>query len=233
MPEADPLHKITIIPRGRALGLTMQLPTEDKHTYRRNYVDAQIAILMGGRVAEELSQDDITTGAGNDIERATEIARQMVCEWGMSDLGPLNFGEKSEPVFLGRDFSQRADYSDSTAQSIDGQVTAIVQRGYEKAREILSEHRNLLEQLAKELLELESLEGGRVYEMVLEATGQDLTPVRKPMPIPDLEPPDEGAAAPAKEDAPVPDVTGTPEPATIAERQEPQGVPLPLPKPER
>ncbi len=233
MPEADPLHKITIIPRGRALGLTMQLPTEDKHTYRRNYVDAQIAILMGGRVAEELSQDDITTGAGNDIERATEIARQMVCEWGMSDLGPLNFGEKSEPVFLGRDFGQRSDYSDSTAQSIDGQVTAIVQRGYEKAREILSEHRNLLEQLAKELLELESLEGGRVYEMVLEATGQDLTPVRKPMPIPDLEPPDEGAAAPAKEDAPVPDVTGAPEPATIAERQEPEGVPLPLPKPER
>jgi cell division protease FtsH len=136
-------------------------------------------------------------------------------------------------VFLGRDFSQRSEYSDNTAQSIDGQIRAIVQRGYEKAREILSEHRNLLEQLAKELLELESLEGGRVYEMVLEATGQDLTPVRKPMPIPDLEPPDEGAAAPAKEDAPVPDVTGAPEPATIAERQEPQGVPLPLPKPER
>ena len=233
VPEADPLHKITIIPRGRALGLTMQLPTEDKHTYRRKYVDAQIAILMGGRAAEELSQDDITSGAGNDIERATEIARQMVCEWGMSDLGPLNYGEKNEPVFLGRDFSQRADYSDSTAQSIDGQIHAIVQRGYEKAREILSEHRSLLEQLAKELLELESLEGGRVYEMILEATGQDMTPVYKPTPIPDFESPDQGAAASAKEDAPVPDVTGAPEPATIAERQEPEGVPLPLPKPER
>ena len=233
MPEADPLHKITIIPRGRALGLTMQLPTEDKHTYRRKYVDAQIAILMGGRVAEELTQDDITTGAGNDIERATEMARQMVCEWGMSDLGPLNFGEKSEPVFLGRDFSQRSDYSDSTAQSIDSQIRAIVQRGYEKARDILSEHRNLLEQLARELLELESLEGDRVYEMILEATGLDLTPVRKPAPILDVEPPDEGAAAPAQEDGPVPDVTGTPEPATIAERQEPDAVPIPLPKPER
>ena len=233
VPEADPLHKITIIPRGRALGLTMQLPTEDKHTYRLKYVNSQIAILMGGRAAEELSQDDITSGAGNDIERATEIARQMVCEWGMSDLGPLNYGEKNEPVFLGRDFSQRADYSDSTAQSIDGQIHAIVQRGYDKAREILSEHRSLLEQLAKELLELESLEGGRVYEMILAATGQDVTPVYKPTPIPDLESPDQGAAAPAKEDAPVPDVTGAPEPATIAERQEPERVPLPLPKPER
>ena len=233
MPEADPLHKITIIPRGRALGLTMQLPTEDKHTYRLKYVDGQIAILMGGRVAEELSQDDITSGAGNDIERATEMARQMVCEWGMSDLGPLNYGEKNQPVFLGRDFSQRSDYSDSTAQSIDGQIHAIVQRGYEKAREILSEHRNLLEQLAKELLELESLEGERVYQMILEVTGRDVTPVYKPTPIPDLKPPDEGATAPAAEDAPVPGVTGAPEPATIAERQEPEGVPLPLPKPER
>ncbi len=233
VPEADPLHKITIIPRGRALGLTMQLPTEDKHTYRLKYVNAQIAILMGGRVAEELTQDDITTGAGNDIERATEIARQMVCEWGMSELGPLNYGDKNEPVFLGRDFSQRSEYSDNTAQSIDGQIRAIVQRGYDKAREILSDHRDLLEQLAKELLEIESLDGRRVYEMVLEATGQDLTPVHKPTPIPNLEPPDERAAAAANEGAPVPDVTGTPEPATIAERQEPEGVPLPLPKPER
>ncbi len=233
MPEADPLHKITIIPRGRALGLTMQLPTEDKHTYRLKYVNAQLAILMGGRVAEELTQDDVTTGAGNDIERATELARQMVCEWGMSELGPLNYGDKNEPVFLGRDFAQRSEYSDNTAQSIDGQIRAIVQRGYEKAREILSEHRDLLEQLARELLEIESLDGGRVYEMILEATGQDLTPVRKPTPIPDLEPPDKRAAAAANEGAPVPDVTGTPEPATIAERQEPAGAPLPLPKPER
>ena len=233
MPESDPLHKITIIPRGRALGLTMQLPTEDKHTYRRKYVDAQIAILMGGRVAEELTQDDVTTGAGNDIERATDMARQMVCEWGMSDLGPLNFGEKSEPVFLGRDFSQRSDYSDSTAQSIDTEIQTIVQRGYEKATEILSEHRELLESLARDLLELESIEGDRVYELILEATGQDLTPARPTIHLPDLEPPDDGQEAPAQDDAPAPDVAGTPEPATIAERQEPEPAPLPLPRPER
>ena len=232
VPEADPLHKITIIPRGRALGLTMQLPTEDKHTYRRKYVDAQIAILMGGRVAEELTQDDITTGAGNDIERATDMARQMVCEWGMSDLGPLNFGEKSEPVFLGRDFSQRSDYSDSTAQSIDTEIQAIVQRGYDKARDILSEYRELLESLARELLELESIEGDRVYQLILEATGRDLTPARPTTRIPDLEPPDEGQEAPAADDTPAPDVAGTPEPATISERQEPDPVPLPLPKAE-
>ncbi len=233
LPEADPLHKITIIPRGRALGLTMQLPTEDKHTFRRKYVDAQIAILMGGRVAEELSQDDVTTGAGNDIERATEMARQMVCEWGMSDLGPLNFGEKSEPVFLGRDFTQRSDYSDSTAQSIDDEIRTIVQRGYGQAREILTEHRELLEKLAQELLELESLEGARVYEMILEATGRDLTPVHQPPRMPDPEPPDDQATAPAQEETPAPDVTGTPEPATASERREPDPAPLPLPKPER
>ena len=105
LPGHDPLHKVTIIPRGRALGLTMQLPTEDKHNYTRGYVESQIAILMGGRVAEEMTQDDITTGAGNDIERATELARRMVCEWGMSELGPLSYGGKDEPVFLGRDFA--------------------------------------------------------------------------------------------------------------------------------
>ncbi len=114
-PGADPLHKVTIIPRGRALGLTMQLPTEDKYTYKKRYVEAQISILMGGRVAEELTQEDITTGAGNDIERATEMARRMVCEWGMSELGPLAYAGKDEPVFLGRDIAQRADYSEHTA----------------------------------------------------------------------------------------------------------------------
>src|SRR6185295_2834909 len=116
---SDPLHKVTIIPRGRALGLTMQLPSEDKYTYRKTYVEAQIAILMGGRAAEELTQDDITTGAGNDIERATDMARRMVCEWGMSELGPLSYGSKEEPVFLGRDFSHRAVNGKATAERID------------------------------------------------------------------------------------------------------------------
>ncbi|MGD2116151.1 MAG: ATP-dependent zinc metalloprotease FtsH [Acidobacteriota bacterium] len=176
LPGADPVHKVTIIPRGRALGLTMQLPTEDKHNYRRGYVEAQIAILMGGRVAEELTQDDITTGAGNDIERATEMARRMVREWGMSQLGPLSFGGGDEPVFLGRDYVQRSDYSEDTAIRIDREVERIVTSGYEQARQVLTEHGDLLEALAKELLDRESIDGKRVYELIEEKTGEDLTP---------------------------------------------------------
>jgi len=178
-PGADPLHKVTIIPRGRALGLTMQLPTEDKYTYKKHYVEAQIAILMGGRVAEELTQEDITTGAGNDIERATEMARRMVCEWGMSDLGPLSFGSKEEPLFLGRDFNQRADYSDDTAIRIDREVAKIVQQGYESATQILTEYRPVLERMALELLERESMDGEEVYQMIRDMTGQDHAPTRQ------------------------------------------------------
>ncbi len=170
-PGSDPLHKVTIIPRGRALGLTMQLPTEDKYTYRKQYVEAQIAILMGGRVAEELTQEDITTGAGNDIERATDVARRMVCEWGMSDLGPLSYGSKEEPVFLGRDFAQRADYSEDTALRIDREVSRIVQHGYEQATAILTAHRDVLDRLAGDLLERESLDGEEVYETIRALTG--------------------------------------------------------------
>jgi cell division protease FtsH len=177
-PGADPLHKVTIIPRGRALGLTMQLPTEDKYTYKKHYVEAQIAILMGGRVAEELTQEDITTGAGNDIERATEMARRMVCEWGMSELGPLSFGSKEEPLFLGRDFNQRADYSDDTAIRIDREVAKIVQQGYENATGVLTQHRAVLDRLAVELLEHESLDGEVVYELIRDMTGQDHAPTR-------------------------------------------------------
>jgi cell division protease FtsH len=184
LPRADPLHKITIIPRGRALGLTMQLPTEDKYTYKKTYVTTQIAILMGGRVAEELTQDDITTGAGNDIERATDLARQMVCEWGMSDLGPLSFGEKSEPVFLGRDFHQRTDYSPETAIRIDEQVASIVNDGHQNATRILTQHRNVLERVAHELLENESLDGGHVYDIIQELTGEDIRPRRTPIVMP-------------------------------------------------
>jgi len=172
-PGADPLHKVTIIPRGRALGLTMQLPTEDKYTYRKQYVEAQISILMGGRVAEELTQEDITTGAGNDIERATDVARRMVCEWGMSDLGPLSYGSKEEPVFLGRDFAQRADYSEDTALRIDREVSRIVQHAYVQATAVLTEHRDVLERLAHELLERESLDGEDVYRIIREMTGHE------------------------------------------------------------
>jgi cell division protease FtsH len=176
-PGADPLHKVTIIPRGRALGLTMQLPTEDKYTDRRRHDEAQIAILMGGRVAEELTQEDITTGAGNDIERATDLARRMVCEWGMSSLGPLSYGGKDEPVFLGRDFSQQADYSQETALRIDREVEEIVQSGYRRASDLLTEHRDVLERLSHRLLDEESLDGKAVYRLIQEMTGQDLMPV--------------------------------------------------------
>ncbi len=175
-PGADPVHKVTIIPRGRALGLTMQLPTEDKHSYRRGYVEAQISILMGGRVAEELTQDDITTGAGNDIERSTELARRMVREWGMSDLGPLSYGGGDEPVFLGRDYQQRPGYSEDTAIRIDREVERIVTAGYGRARDVLTEHRELLEELARDLLDQESIDGKRVYELIKNKTGEDLTP---------------------------------------------------------
>jgi cell division protease FtsH len=177
-PGSDPLHKVTIIPRGRALGLTMQLPTEDKYTFRKQYVEAQIAILMGGRVAEELTQEDITTGAGNDIERATEMARRMVCEWGMSDLGPLAFGGKDEPVFLGREFAQHSDYSEDTAVHIDREVSRIVRAGYERATRILTEHRDVLDRIAQDLLEHESLDGENVYGVIREMTGHGPAPTR-------------------------------------------------------
>jgi cell division protease FtsH len=181
-PGADPLHKVTIIPRGRALGLTMQLPTEDKYTYKKGYVEAQIAILMGGRVAEELTQDDITTGAGNDIERGTDMARRMVREWGMSELGPLAYSGKDEPVFLGRDIAQRADYSEHTAIRIDREVEKIVQAGYERARKILTAHHDVLERLAHELLEKESVDGQMVYNLIRDMTGEDLTPAKPALP---------------------------------------------------
>ena len=138
-PGADPLHKVTIIPRGMALGVTMQLPIDDKHTYTKEFLEAQLAVLMGGRAAEEIFLHHITTGAGNDIERATEIARQMVCEWGMSVLGPLTFGKKEEAIFLGREIAQHRDYSEDTAIKIDGEVRSIVTNGYSKARNILGD----------------------------------------------------------------------------------------------
>jgi cell division protease FtsH len=180
-PGSDPLHKVTIIPRGRALGVTMQLPTEDKYTFRKKFVEAQIAILMGGRVAEELTQDDITTGAGNDIERATDLARRMVCEWGMSELGPLTFGGSEEPVFLGRDFAERSNYSEDTAIRIDNEVHRFVDAAYQRARAILTEQRAVLDRIAQELLVKESIEGELVYAVIEEMTGKS---VRPPLPQP-------------------------------------------------
>jgi len=126
LPHSDPVHKVTIIPRGMALGLTQQLPVDDRHNYYKNYLETRIAILMGGRLAEELFLEQMSAGAGNDIERATELARKMVCEWGMSQLGPLTFGKKEEQIFLGREIAQHRDYSEATAIQIDQEVRKLV-----------------------------------------------------------------------------------------------------------
>jgi len=158
LPGTDPIHKVTIIPRGRALGLTQQLPIDEKHTYPKKYLLNNLAVLMGGRAAEELVLDDTTTGAGNDIERATETARKMVCEWGMSDkIGPLAFGKKDEQIFLGREFAQHRDYSEETAMLIDKEVTRLVSEAHNKAREILQDNLDILHAMAEALLERETL----------------------------------------------------------------------------
>src|SRR5918996_674802 len=159
MPHADPLHKVTIIPRGMALGLTMQLPLDDKHCYSKDYLTAQMAILMGGRIAEEMFMHHITTGAGNDIERATDLARKMVCEWGMSELGPMSFGKKEEQIFLGREIAQHRDYSEATAVDIDKQVRGLVDWGYREAKRIINERGDGLVRIATALLEREVLDG--------------------------------------------------------------------------
>jgi len=159
VPGADPLHKVTIIPRGRALGVTQQLPVDDRHTYSREYLKASIAVLMGGRVAEELKLDRLTTGAGNDFERATDMARKMVCEWGMSEkLGPLTFGKQEEQIFLGREIAQHRDYSEATAVEIDREVKVFVMEGYNTARQIVEEKDSILTAIAEALLEREVLD---------------------------------------------------------------------------
>jgi cell division protease FtsH len=171
MPHSDPLHKVTIIPRGMALGVTMQLPIDDKHTYTGDYLHTQIAILMGGRCAEELFMKHMTTGAGNDIERATELARKMVCEWGMSDLGPITFGKKEEQIFLGREIAQHRDFSEATAIKIDQEVRRFVDRGYKAATDILAGNRETLKRIAVALLEREVLDA---TEIKLLMDGKDL-----------------------------------------------------------
>ena len=165
--ESDPLHKVTIIPRGRALGVTMQLPLEDRHNLTRQFARNRIAISMGGRIAEERKFEEMTTGAGNDIEQATEIARKMVCEWGMSErLGPLAFGKKEEAIFLGREMSQRQDYSESTAVEIDEEVKRIVNENYERAEKIIDDNADALERIAQALLEFETLSGDDIDQLM-------------------------------------------------------------------
>jgi cell division protease FtsH len=166
LPGADPIHKVTIIPRGMALGLTQQLPVDEKHNYSKPYLDDQIAILLGGRVAEEILTGSVTTGAGNDLERVTDLARKMVCEWGMSPaMGPLTFGKKEEQIFLGREIAQHQDYSEDTAIRIDQEVKGIVTANYDRAHKMLSENRQGLVRIADALLLHESLDGEQVRRL--------------------------------------------------------------------
>ena len=188
LPHADPVHKVTIIPRGMALGLTTMLPLEDKHNYTRDYLNDQIAILLGGRLAEELTNGGMTTGAGNDLERSTEMARKMVCEWGMSDaMGPLTFGKKEEQIFLGREIAQHQDYSEDTAIRIDQEIKRIVTTNYERSKVLLSQHRVALDKIAEELLAREVLDADQVRRIV---AGEALEPLKSP-----------NAATPASDEA--------------------------------
>jgi cell division protease FtsH len=167
LPHADPIHKVTIIPRGMALGLTQQLPADEKHNYSRDYLNDQIAILLGGRIAEEITMNSLTTGAGNDLERATELARRMVCEWGMSDaMGPLTFGKKEEQIFLGREIAQHQDYSEDTALKIDQEVKRFVTENYERSHKMLTDSKEVLVKIADALLAREVLDADQVKRLV-------------------------------------------------------------------
>ncbi len=178
LPGADPIHKVTIIPRGMALGLTQQLPMDEKHTYPKEYLLNNLVILFGGRVAEELVLEHMTTGAGNDIEKATDLARRMVCEWGMSEkLGPMTFGKKEEEIFLGRDFTQKVDYSESTAIEIDAEVRRIIQESYHRAKDLLKSNLRLLHKVAETLLEKEVLDGSEIDAIVRDFGGNGGDPL--------------------------------------------------------
>jgi len=212
MPNTDPLHKVTIIPRGMALGLTMQLPVDDKHTYSKDFLEDQLAVMMGGRVAEEIFLNKLTTGAGNDFEQATDLARKMVCEWGMSEMGPLTFGKKEEAIFLGREIAQHRDYSEDTAIRIDAEVKKIVMNAYGRARQAIEENREAMERIAVALLEREVLDGSEIKLLI---EGKEL-PVKE-IPPPSAEQPAaaEPAAVPKAEPKPVPGFAkgGKPAPA--------------------
>ncbi len=208
MPGADPVHKVTIIPRGMALGVTQQLPLDDRYTYSRDYLMTRLALMFGGRVAEELIFGHMTTGAGDDIEKATELSRKMVCEWGMSkELGPMTFGKREQQVFLGRDFAHHQDYSEHTAVEIDREVRKIVEDAYQKAKQILSDHLPLLHAVAERLLEKEVLDGSEVESMALAfKEGRPMPPSLAPVrnDFPPRPGPDAGKEKKIEEASPVP-----------------------------
>jgi cell division protease FtsH len=167
VPHSDPVHKVTIIPRGMALGLTQQLPDEEKHNWTKEALDARIAVFMGGRIAEEMTFGQITTGAQNDIEQATEMARKMVCEWGMSEaLGPLAYGKKEEAIFLGKEFNRHQDYSEATALKIDAEIKRVVTEQYARATRLLTESKEALQRVAEALLEHEVLDADQLKQLM-------------------------------------------------------------------
>ncbi|MDR1920885.1 MAG: AAA family ATPase, partial [Candidatus Adiutrix sp.] len=174
LPGLDPLHKVSVIPRGFALGVTVSLPAGDRYTYSRNYFKARLVMLLGGRVAEEVALNQMTTGAGNDIERASELARNMVCKWGMSEaLGPQKFGKKEEQIFLGREIAQHSEYSEATARRIDQEVTSLVREAHAKATEIITKHQATLGALAERLLEKETIDAEEVMDVCAEAMREE------------------------------------------------------------
>ncbi|MES0336481.1 MAG: ATP-dependent zinc metalloprotease FtsH [Candidatus Magnetobacterium sp. LHC-1] len=176
-PGTDPVHKVTIIPRGRALGVTQQLPIDDRYTYSKDYLLKTLKVLMGGRAAEEIALNHMTTGAGNDLERATNLARKMVTEWGMSDsLGPLTFGKKEEQIFLGREIAKHKDYSEKVAEQIDDEVKSLVIDAYASSKAILMENYNILEAMAKRLLEKETIDGPEIERIIQEVNHNGLQP---------------------------------------------------------
>jgi cell division protease FtsH len=207
-PGADPVHKVTIIPRGMALGVTQQLPLDDRYTYPRDYLMTRLAVMFGGRAAEEVIFGHMTTGAGDDIEKATELARKMVCEWGMSkELGPMTFGRREEQVFLGRDIAHHKDYSEHTALEIDREVRRIIDDAYQKARQLLSDHLALLHEIAARLLDKEVLDGSEVEAMVTAfREGREMPPsvARVNNDFPPRPGPDAGKEKRAEDPGPVP-----------------------------
>jgi cell division protease FtsH len=212
LPGTDPVHKVTIIPRGRALGVTQQLPQEDRLSMTKDFAEKRIAILMGGRIAEEIIFDQLTTGAGQDIEMATETARSMVCQWGMSKaLGPLAFGQKNEQVFLGRDMGNSRNYSDETARQIDQEVYNIITEGYDRARKLIEDNIDKLEEIAQALLERETLDANDIKCLI---KGVPLPEVEVPTPQENVSSPSDEAAAPQDDSEPEPLISPLVQPST-------------------
>jgi len=189
LPHADPIHKVTIIPRGMALGVTQQLPIDDRHNYTHEYLEATLSVMMGGRVSEKMFMGVLTTGAGDDLNKATEMVRKMVCEWGMSDrLGPITFGKKEEQIFLGREIAQHKDYSESTAILIDEELKRLAREAYQRAENLVASNREALVRIAEALLEYEVLDGEEVTALIKGEAAATLRARRRPAPVPVAEP---------------------------------------------